>query len=561
MNWKENWNSKIGLWSNNGPGHTITTKHLETVHAGPNGASRLLAAAEAEALEEIEVERVLLTLRDMQWMEHDDLRGCMLWYREEVRPVDTNAAFFTGLSLIVLRVRFYDQLDDNCRKLLDEILSGLDLWFQNAVAHASYHYPNKYLGDLVCGWLLLEIMDKVDENAFMAEQMRKAAAYWMKNHWGWGEHLSDGYASVCLNELSVLLMLAKQLPEDIRQSYLLLSQDLLNIEDSFDGGPRVPALRSYAFQQVKTHLNYRDSIKPSQETEQNFGNMPQLGNLLYKLGWHEVMPKRLKRQRDLQIPCFAGAIATARVENDIRLGSMSHFPIMPSAEYPSWGLSWQCFPVAFSRADSDWGFLQWETVEKGVRRAHPANGGPPAHIPKALTETVKPPLCGYTYTLQRGTGVLILRLIRQIPASWESITDRFRLVEATTPVTEICQEGGSQLLLRYPERDLSVHFIPLQKEKKPELRANATNGIDWNLTLTSGEPDFQEQRILVHLWAISLAGQINTRPLITTISDALEPRSDQEKRRIINWTWKDIQWKVAIDPLSNTPLDVLEEGQ
>lgn len=555
MNWKENWNDKIGLWYSKGPGHTVTTKHLETVHAGPNAASRLLAAAETEALEEIELERVLLSLRDMQWMEHDDLRGCMRWYREEDRPYDTNAAFFTGLSLIVLRIQFYCQLDENCRKLLDEILSGLHLWFQNAVVHASYHYPNKYLGDLVCGWLLMEIMDKVDENGFVAEQMRKAAAYWLENHWGWGEHLSDGYASVCLSELSVLLMLAKKLPEDLRQAYLQLSQELLNIEDNFDGGPRVPALRSYAFQQAKTHLNYRDSIRPAgQETEQTFGNMPKLGNLLHKLGWHDVMPKRLKRQRDLLIPCFAGAIATARVENDIRLGSMSHFPIMPSAEHSSWGLSWQCFPVAFSRVESDWGFLQWETVENGVRRAQPANGGPPAHIPKALTETISPPVCGCSYALQRGAGMLILRLIRQIPASWESITDRFRLIGATTTASEFCREGWSQLLLRYPERELSVHYIPLLEGEKPELLPNALGGIDWNLSMTSDEPDFREQRIIVHLWAISLTGQIDTVPQITTLSEDLEPRTNQEKRRMIEWAWQDIRWKVAIDPLSNTPL-------
>ncbi len=553
MNWKENWDETTGLWAAKGPGHTPQTKHLEIIHPGPNAAVHLLAAAQQNALSEIPVEQVLTALHQMQWKKRDELYGCMTWYSEEEHPFDTNASFFTGLSLIVLRIGYFDQLNQSCQKLLDQILAGLDAWFGHAVAEATWHYPNKYMGDLVCKWLLMEIMEKADNDGFVAGHMQQAAKYWLEQHWGWGEHLSDGYSTVCLNELSVLLLLSRKLPEQVKKSYQMLAAELLAIEDAFDGGPRVPALRSYAFQKPKMHINYRDSILPRLKAGEEFGNMPVLGQLLHERGWHKTMPERREQPLDLTIPCFAGSIASAHVEQDIRLGSMSRFPIMNSAEHATWGLSWQCFPVAFSRGPSDWGFLQWETIDGGIRRAHPANGGPPAHIPKALSETIMPPVFGQTYSIQRGSDVLILRIMRHIPKSWECVTDRFRLLQtsATAEVTE--QEGCSQLLLQYPERTLSVHCVTLTETLKPELNRTET-GLDWNLTRTEKQGTLHEKRILVDLWAISLDGKIDTLPEISTVSQNQVPRSEEEKKRVLRWKWAKTHWQVLIDPLSDTPL-------
>lgn len=552
MNWLEDWNGEVGLWSSKGPGHTESTKNIAIVHSGPSAANRLLGAAQTNALKEIEVEQILSTLLEMQWIEEDELRGCLRWYWEEDCPIDTNAAFFTGLSLIVLRKQFYKQLDQQCRNLLDKILLGLDVWFDTAVGHAAYYYPNRYLGDLVCQWMLMEVNGKVNENSFVSEHMQNAAKYWLENGWGWGEHLSDGYASVCLTQLSILLMLTDELPEDLRTMYMKLMGELLAIEDSFDGGPRVPALRSYAFEKPPPHINYRNKIKPWKKIPDICGNMPDLSDLMYNLGWHEVMPVCQLRQSDLKIPCFDGAIATACIKKDIRLGSVSRFPVMPSAEYPTWGLSWQCFPVAFSHGESDWGFLQWESVEKGTRRAHPANGGPKAHIPKALSENVMPPICGKTYALQRGTSVLVLRIMRLIPKSWTSVTDRFRVVELSAEVSEIHNDSCSQLLLKYPECELSLYHVALMKGEKPELSYNNAGDMDWSVTCDA--PKLHEKRVIMHLWAISLDGSIDTVPVIKTIAETSKPRLEEEKVRKIRWEWRDTLWDIVIDPLNKEPL-------
>jgi hypothetical protein len=546
MDWKKDWDEAAGLWKQPGPGHTVLTKNLKTVHSGPYATVRLLEAAGQNSLPETDSEKVLRTLLDMQWKKRDASFGCLKWYLEEEYLCDTNAAFFIGLRLIVLRLRFYEQLPPGARKLLDNILAGLNVWFRNAVSKEAFYYPNKYLGDLVCKWLLTEILGKSAEDEMVPVRMRQAADYWQKQHWGWGEHMSDSYSAICLNELSVLLLLAKQLPEDLRQSYRRLAGELLEIEDGFDGGPRVPVLRSYAFRAPIPHRNYRDRITADPRQTTNSGDMSDLGPLLYEWGWHKVMPPRQKPQRDLLIPCFGGSMATARVEKDIRLGTMSQFPVMPDAEHQTWGLSWQCFPVAISRGNSDWGYLQWETFENGQLRAHPANGGPTAHIPKAISETVEPPIVGQTFSLQRGPNALILRVMRRIPKSWESVTDRFRLLTMTADAEEISSEGWHQLLLHYPERTVSINFISLADSKKPELVRTGADSLDWNHSLANGPSSLHGQDMLVHLWAISLEGRIVDPPKILAYREH-EGRSGDDSIRTIDWKWKNTHWQVTVN--------------
>ena len=559
MNSNECWDKEIGLWFKNGPGHSAYTKNMKLVHPGPDAASRLLAAAQMDCLANINVEAVLTALKQMQWMENDDLRGCIRWYWEEDRPYDTNATFFTGLSLIVARKLFYDKFNNQCCNLLDEILNGLDLWFKKEIVHAAYQYPNKYLGDLVCKWLLWEITGRRDSKKNIEDQMRKAAIYWQEHNWGWGEHLSDIYACVCLDQLSVLLLLSEHLAKDIRKMYWQLAEELLLIEDAFFGGPRVPSLRSYAFQKAPTHVNYRDKIKPWEKMPQIFRNQPDLGNLMYQLGWHDKMPAQQMPQKDFTIPCFDGIIARARIEKDIRLGSVSRFPVMPTVEHLTWGLAWQGFPIVISRGKSDWGFMQWETTEKGITKAHPANGGPPAHIPKALTDTVSPPVCGQTFTLQQDTGILILRVMRPIPQSWDILTDRFRLIEGTAKVTESSHNGWSQLILAYPDRDVSIHHLCLGQEKKPTLSIDNDGRTDWDVTFNA--PLLHKQRLIINLWAISLNGSIDAPPKINKKMIEETIRAKEEQIREIQWNWQNIQWDAVVDPIALNPLQNMQKNQ
>src|SRR5690606_13534 len=91
-----------GLWRLDRPGHTRPVARLAAVHSGVLTAQRLMRAAQLGALDALPVARCLEALRGLQCADGSHLHGCFRWYAEEPAPVDTNAAFFTGLNLILL---------------------------------------------------------------------------------------------------------------------------------------------------------------------------------------------------------------------------------------------------------------------------------------------------------------------------------------------------------------------------------------------------------------------------------------------------------------------------
>jgi len=255
--YRVDWDESVGLWRRSGSGHTIATRELREVHAGPTAADRLLAAGLDGQLADLPVGRVLAALESMQEVAGPQT-GCFRWYYEDREIRDTNAAFFIGLPLIALRAEFADELAAPDRVVLDRMLNRLRTWCDREAANPMPRYPNKYLGDLVCAWLLAEQCG-VPAPAELPARMLDAARYWREQEWGWGEHMSDTYACVCLDELSMLLMLSKRLPPDVRTAYEQLRDELLRIDDLYAGGPRVPAIRSYAFRKAPTAVSYVDN--------------------------------------------------------------------------------------------------------------------------------------------------------------------------------------------------------------------------------------------------------------------------------------------------------------
>jgi len=553
MDWEADWDAEVGLWWANGPGHTPATKDLERLHPGCNAAARLTVAAHLGKIDAIDVPRLLNALSSMQMGQGDEREGCVCWYREEDRPHDTNASFFTGLSLIVLQRLYAGAVPEGARPALDGILAGLRVWFGKAVAGRSFYYPNKYLGDLVCGWLLHEMLGGGRDEDVL-DPMRAAAAYWAGNGWGWGEHMSDGYSRVCLDEISLLLLVAEKLPDDVRRAYEGLLADLLTVEDSFDGGVRVPAIRSYAFSRSPEHTNYRDSVRPFGPGEpKGVGNHCPLGPILYELGWHDRVPHRAPRKTRVEVPCYGGVFAHARIEEDVRLGSLSRFPVMPSAEHPTWGLSWQSFPVTLWRPEGDWGFLQWETSGEGEVRAHPAQGRHPAHIPKQLTATVTPPVVGETHCLQHEGDVVALRMMPRVAASWSKVVDRLRVIDLHgEAIVAESTDGWARLDLVYAERTVSVAHVGLAEDVQMALRVSERNGVDWEATVEGD--DLANRRAIVGLWGLSLEGPIAEAPEIVPIENPMHPASSEERAVRITWRWPGRTWRLIVDPRSGQPL-------
>jgi hypothetical protein len=570
--WQDHWDPEVGLWCTDGPGHTVSVRGLTRLHPGREASLRLVQAALVGQLDRIEVARVLGALRQMQVTAPGKHHGCFRWYWEEPEPLDTNAAFFTIINLLALHLCFRDKLDAASQGLLAAMFADARLWFVRAVEERQVYYPNKYLGDLVCAWLLLEVTGAEDTRppaplpkreggigtgGGLAQAMLDAAAYWQENGWGWGEHMSDGYCAVCLQELSLLLLFAERLPEEVRRRYRALLADLLAIEDAFDGGIRVPAIRSYAFSRSPQHTNYRDRVRPWDPGAAEIPHAehgPALENLFALRGWHDLVPSRAEAQRNTCFPCFGGAAAVGRQEPDIRLGSMTRYPIMPGAEHDTWGLCWQSFPVCLWRPVGDWGFLQWE-VKAGDRiGAHPATGSFfTSYGNAALAPGLNPPLVGRTWAVQQGGNVAALRIMPALQAGWEYLCDRFRLIEGHAQVQEQPeQEGLRQLLLTYPERTVAVACLPLGGTPEVILRGGGESPLDWELRYA--EKALEARRAVVTLWGLTLDGPIAQAPVLEPDPEAPRvPRDPEEQAWLLTWRWPGTEWRLRIDPLAEDP--------
>ncbi len=586
VNWEKNWDEKICMWRQQS-GHTPPTRHLKCVHSSRKTVSLLLVAAETGQLDRINVSGILKRLREMQTTDGSLFHGYIRWYWEEKYPSDPNAPFFAGLPLIVLWKVYRGGLSSEQRKLLLPIFNDLYVWFKRESQDHSWFYPNKSLGEIVCAWLLCEICSKENsaissDRKELSSLMLEAAEYWTNHKWGWGEHMSDGYCKVCITEISLLLLLGQEVPGKVRKAYKKLLEELIAIEDLYEGGPRVPALRTYNYLTIPKYSNYRETIKPLPEYI-DIKNIEFLtGHTLNKMGWHKLAPDRITRRKEIEIECFNNAFVRAHIEKDIRAGSVSRFPLMPTMDRTAAGLSWQSLPVAVSRPGKTWIYLQWETKETGEKRMHPAEDVRQAYRNYGLSETVNPPLAGQTWSLQKGKTIIVLRIMPRISTKWDCVTDRVRIIGEPGDISQLhASQFWHQLLLRWNNRELSINCIPLPsydmdclalpimktcgnfckeisaadrkiKPVSPVLK-KGKKSLDWNASY--GGKLILGKRLVTTLWVFSLDGRIDSSPEISRVLvNPVIPREFEENAWEIRWKLPGKQWKLLVDPLSTGPL-------
>lgn len=554
---------ETGLWRQFHAGHTAPTASLDSVHSGPDSASLLLIAAQLGNLRNLPSGQILAALEDLQATTDGPHLGCFRWYAEDPEVIDSNAAFFIGLNLIVLQIAFADQLDQTARDRLARMLERMRHWFARELEAGLRYYPNKFLGDVVCHWLLLEILGQ-DTKPFET-LMEDTARYYLDSPWGWGEHLSDPYTTILLDELSCLLVLARKLPAKLFARYREMLRNLLTLEDFFDGGPRVPTVRSYAFAHAPSHHNYRSSVRRWTSPDRARHNPEQLSHLLkfnfgplfYEAGWHELAgaPATGENPRIRRVPCFNGHSATAWISGDRRIGSISQYPFMPNCDYPTYGLSWQSMPVAFQAGKGNWGFLRWTTIENSTRRAHPARDKASAYLHNALSDSVAPSIVGQTFSAQTGGAVVTLRRMPVLARQWESLADEFFLTGFEGQFTELQIEGGWQQLLIYGEngRDLACWFHPLESGGRAQVIREG-NALAWRVCWT--QSGFGKRTRIATLWAVSLeARDKQSVPRIVRMREPLDfPRSTiyADSRWQLHWAALDPrEW--IVDPVADDP--------
>lgn len=464
-----NWSDDVGLWAL--PAEGMDHARGKNAESGQPVVDRyheirqqprfLLAAALDGVLERIPVERVLRALRAAQDLSGGRWHGNFRWHAEDTRVVDPNSGFFTTLPLLALHFAYRDRLDESSAALLAEILRDAAVWFETKSATAHPRYPNATMGDYVCAWLTAEVVGEPSPE--LVDRLRRGAAYWRDQGWGWGEHLSDIYAKVCQDVIAALLLFARQLPEDVREAYRRLNDELAALDGRFAGGPRVPALRNYFFESSPARppqgeigwmvRTYRELQAPWVPT----GTAPPAGGqalrgVLSAQGWAERVDRAVAPAGEA-IPCFGGAMALNRVDGALRIGAMSRYPLMPDIDWRTWGLAWQSMPVAWWSVAGDWSFMEWRVREGEHELALPVDTrwDRPS---RTLTTVANRSPVGQTRAVAAGEGFLVLRSLPETMPTWSAASDGWRWLAARGEATTNVGAGGwHTFAIAWPESE------------------------------------------------------------------------------------------------------------
>lgn len=512
------WNDAIGLYGRAGPGHTRAVAEASVVHSLPESFIAFAIDAQLGRLEPTRFESALEALAERQVRDPSNrLHGCLNWYYEEPHPIDTNASFFTGLTVLFIERTCASQLTARSRTLLAELFAGLYAWFKAELRDGPLHYPNKYLGDLVCTWLLAEIHDDAACLRALEPLCSEAIATWRREHWGWGEHLSQVYGSVMLTEISLLLMLQRQMSAELTHSLRAAAAELLRISDFFGEHAWTPSIRCYDFESAPSVPSYRTQVRrwdPIADARM-LASLPThrfmracFGHFLHQADWHANFPlSGVPQDGVLRIPCAFGAHAEIRKRGPWRIGALTRFPLSTDWDCHEWGLSWQSFPATFAHDAGLWGFAQWRVVwADGSVRAHPAIRKHAAYLNNALVPDGDA-FTGSTRAQAIDTNCLTIE--RQMPrghSQWAMLHDQWSIFLPHDFGVEVIQpDGWFGLRISPPEISNSVSCRSSARSLDLLLRADA--GI--------AQPSFtRDAERLTYACALPATGE-SARPILT----------------------------------------------
>ncbi len=570
-------NKSLWLFSEDGVGgHTKAVVNLPRSHCGTTSFVRLLIAAQTDKLGELDVMKILQGVKQTQISSGQDA-GEFLWYLEENHVEDNHATFFNGLAMCAIYGGHLEQFTKEERELIGDMLQATYPIFIRHVRHFNRHYPNEYLGDLVCAWLIGEWFGMPDEDRKMLlDEFVLLERLWHKNGWGWGEHLSDTYGCICLDELSLILLLAKQLTNEAKKSLQNLFSELLEIDDLFQGGPRVPAIRQYAFLIPPEGLHYRAMIKPVPKNAMlehytpavgsrlptcavplqtptgdamSVDNSPEvwlpMGATFYKLGWDKIAtPKKKFSAGSYKIECINGQ-AQIYINESIRIGTTEQFPLIPQAEHLTYGLAWQSFPVSVWTPGKEWIYMQWETSERDKTYHQPAENKYTGKFNPAITQLTNPPIIGKTYSIAENDNFLILRVMPMIIRDWQRCVDRFRIVGKFIECSEIANTANwKQLQIKLSEHIIYLQCVQLSCPNEETLLKKQDSYHDWSLIYTQDK--ISNKRAIANLWGISFA-QVTCEPEIEFQKEYMGPATEERLSAIVRWHWPKIDWQVRIN--------------
>lgn len=312
--------------------------------------------------------------------------GCMRWYWEEPCIRDTNGAFFVLKPLAMAMQFCREQIPAREQEFICSMLHTARRWFCNECRHYGLFYSNKITSD----GAMLAIIGVILQDR---ETIKEAERFWniwleytYRYGWGWGENTSACYYSIIVEALDLALS-AFSPSSELYQNIFDARSILLRYRAFHDGMEFIPSIRSYNFEGNPKNTYRVDVCAESYEELKNQNGSISYSNLaaliLHRLSpvYHPPTQKETFRRERI----FKDSYAVTYKGENIRLGTVSHFPVMPGCyQNDGWGLGWQSMPVSVLAVRHGVSFLRYASRCQGKLRTHPAYQKHEAYLSPSL---------------------------------------------------------------------------------------------------------------------------------------------------------------------------------
>ena len=421
-----------------GPGHTRAVSTCARTHSGRDSAAwyavgRILGLLSAE--EGAGMLEALESLQDRD--EASPFYGCMRWYAEETFINDSNAAFFTQMSLVTLLLTAPEAVSAEEREKILRILRCGGHWFSSETVNGPIHYTNKILAD---GGMTLAIARLTGDGALYAAGLRffeRFLAYTRDEGWGWGENISLGYNGVILTMLRLAAVALKAEDKALRDRIEALIRSQLAYFRFFEGHEPVPGIRSYNFGGVDRMpgIVYNLARVPGSGLDTLRPGISEVSTTcllfdgeLYRTDAELTAWQPLPAPRTQTTRVFHENEAYAWIGHGGALGTLNNFPVFPDCyQHKTWGLGWQSMPVSADVYGAYTSYLRWAVRTADGERIHPRS----AFLSPAVFAEDDPYPSVRTRCTQRDNAAIVFRMMEGVDNDAFSICDEWYIPTGT----------------------------------------------------------------------------------------------------------------------------------
>lgn len=500
-----------------GKPHEATISHLEATHSLPATAGYLFNTI-TRGDHDPDAARMLEAIAAQRDSDPDSpTYGCLKWYLEHPGIGDTNASFFTCLPLAVLYLAFGERLSEAEQQGVREVFAVSAPWFRRMANSPSLFYPNKCLGDVA---MLLATGHILGDETIIAEARdfcRRYLDYIETRGTGWGEDHSPVYIRVII-EMGLLIMLLEQSSELARRSREMIDA-LMEWVVFNDGLDAVPSIRGYNFeakQEVPWEVKFLIEGQPAPEALTAL-------SVLATATAYRYQPQPLTVPRQWRRRTFDHHTSTSYIGPHSRLGTLSHYPLMPNTiHHDTWGLAWQTKPASFIVPGHDYGILQWRSEDdEGEVRRHEARVGADyssRHLFKRLS--FHPDVI--TVAHQQGPAAIILREIHNLHSPTVKLDDRWRLVPGAARVLIGGEEWSGEttsvppdwIVLDYGHTAVAIRPLKCRVLDPPDDDPNPQRRMEGNIVALPVRLQRNDNELHLSLPLIDAAADTVTQPLL-----------------------------------------------